>query len=74
MKITGFLWLENIVEKLQKKHDVFCNEVEEVFANKPRFRFVEKGHRSYMSILLLDKLGVDVISSFFLSTKQINEP
>lgn len=46
MKITGFIWLENIVEKLAQKHDVQPQKVREVFANHPHVRFVEKGHRS----------------------------
>ena len=45
MKITGFIWLEDIIEKLAQKHKVQQQEVREVFANLPRFRFVEKGHR-----------------------------
>lgn len=45
MKITGFIWLEDIVEKLAQKHGVSQQEVKEVFANFPHFRFVEKGHR-----------------------------
>ena len=45
MKIEGFIWLEDIVEKLVQKHGVQQQEVREVFANLPQFRFVEKGHR-----------------------------
>ena len=46
MKITGFVWLEETVEKLEQKHHISQNEVREVFANRPRFRYVENGHRS----------------------------
>ena len=46
MKITGFIWLEDIVEKLAQKHSVQQQEVREVFGHPPLFRFVEKGHRS----------------------------
>lgn len=45
LKITGFIWLEDIVEKLEQKHGVQQQEVREMFANLPQFRFVEKGHR-----------------------------
>lgn len=45
MKITGIIWLEDIVEKLLWKHNVKQHEVVEVLRNKPKFRFVEKGHR-----------------------------
>ena len=45
MKITGFFWLEEIIEKLARKHQVQIEEVEELFRGKPKFRFVERGHR-----------------------------
>jgi uncharacterized DUF497 family protein len=45
VKISGFIWLEQIVEKLRRKHNVLPQEVEEVFQRSPNFRFVEKGHR-----------------------------
>lgn len=46
MKITGFIWLEEIIEKLELKHNVRQHEVREIFANQCSFHFVEKGHRS----------------------------
>ena len=45
MRIEGIIWLEEIVDKLWKKHHVDEVEVEEVLQSRPRFRFVEKGHR-----------------------------
>lgn len=45
MRITGFIWLEEYVEKLERKHHVSPAEVESVFDARPRYRFVEKGHR-----------------------------
>lgn len=45
MKITGILWLEDVVEKLLLKHQVDEQEVLEVMEDRPYFRFVEKGHR-----------------------------
>lgn len=45
MKITGFIWLDDIVEKLDYKHRVQPHEVIEVFEDYPFFRLVEKGHR-----------------------------
>lgn len=44
LRIAGFIWLEQIVEKLARKHDVTPEEVEFMFAQRPRYRFVEKGH------------------------------
>jgi uncharacterized DUF497 family protein len=46
LRITGFIWLEEIVEKLLAKHQVERYEVEEVFAGAPKFRFVENGNRN----------------------------
>jgi len=45
MRIDGFVWLPHIVEKLWVKHQVDPEEAEEVFFNRPRFWFVEKGNR-----------------------------
>jgi protein-L-isoaspartate O-methyltransferase len=45
MFIDEFVWLPNIIEKLEIKHHVSQDEVEEVFFNVPRYRFVESGHR-----------------------------
>ena len=44
--IDDFVWLTEIAEKLATKHRVSQDEVEEVFFNGPRYRFVESGHRS----------------------------
>lgn len=45
MKVTGLIWFEDIIEKLAQKHHVQQQEVREVFADLPKFRFAEKGHR-----------------------------
>ena len=45
MRIEGIIWLEEIVEKLWRKHRVTEAEVEEVLQNRPRFRFAENGHQ-----------------------------
>jgi uncharacterized DUF497 family protein len=36
--------MPGIVEKLAVVHEVSEDEVEEVFRNRPRFRFIESGH------------------------------
>jgi hypothetical protein len=46
MRISGIIWLEDIVDKLDQKHAIQKHEVKEVFADEVWFRFVEKGHRS----------------------------
>ncbi len=45
MKVTGFIWLDDIVQKLEQKHSVLPDEVNEIFSGRPQFRRVEKGHR-----------------------------
>ena len=44
MYIDDFIWLPDVIEKLESKHRVSPEGVEEVFFNRPHFRFVEKGH------------------------------
>ncbi|MCK4452287.1 MAG: hypothetical protein KAX26_17085, partial [Anaerolineae bacterium] len=39
LKITGLIWLEDIIEKLAQKHSVRQQEVREVFAGFPHFHF-----------------------------------
>lgn len=45
MYIYDFVWLPDVVAKLAVKHQVGQEEVEELFFNRPRYRFVESGHR-----------------------------
>lgn len=43
MRIVGFIWLEEIVEKLVVKHHVATDEVEQVFAARPSVKRMNKG-------------------------------
>jgi uncharacterized protein len=45
LKLSGIIWLEEIVEKIEHKHRVTQIEVREVLTGPAHFRFVEKGHR-----------------------------
>ena len=45
MKLTGITWLEEIIEKIERKHHVTQEEVREILKSSSHFRFVEKGHR-----------------------------
>ena len=45
MRLTGIVWLEEIVDKLWSKHNVGPEEVEELLATKAQFRFIERGIR-----------------------------
>jgi hypothetical protein len=42
MKIDGIIWLRDIADKLEFKHNVTMEEVEETLNNRPKFRFFEK--------------------------------
>lgn len=44
IRINAFIWLRDIADKLLSKHGVSPQEVEQVFFNRPRYRFHEKGH------------------------------
>jgi uncharacterized DUF497 family protein len=45
MKIRGTIWLDSVVEKIDRKHGVSRAEVRQVIQGQAVFRFVEKGHR-----------------------------
>jgi len=45
MTFDGFLWLDDILDKLIVKHNVEKWEVEELFANDPHIRLRERGNR-----------------------------
>ncbi len=45
MEIVNLIFLENIVDKLARKHNVKKTEVKEVFNHSPKIRFIEKGSR-----------------------------
>ena len=45
MKLSGIIWLEEIVEKIERKHHVTQHEIREILRSSSHFRFVEKGHR-----------------------------
>ena len=43
MYINDIIWLWHVVDKIETKHRVLIDEVEDVFYNKPRYRKAEKG-------------------------------
>lgn len=44
MEVSGFVWSEEIIDKLAWKHQIHVAEVVELFANKPRFERLQRGH------------------------------
>ena len=45
MKIRSLAWLPDVIEKLEVKHEVTIEEVEELFALGPMFRRGPRGKR-----------------------------
>jgi uncharacterized DUF497 family protein len=43
LKILECLWLDRFVDKIIQKHNIYPDEVEEVFSSKPKIWKVEKG-------------------------------
>jgi len=43
VRLTGIIWLRDVVEKLAWKHNVTTDEVEEALKAARRFRFIETG-------------------------------
>ena len=44
MKISDVIWLADVIEKLEYKHHLFTDELEDVFFHRPVFRKVQKGN------------------------------
>ena len=38
MRIVGFIWLEEVLDKIEIKHSVLPEEVEEVFESRPKIK------------------------------------
>ena len=43
MKIKETIWLIYFIEKIESKHGVGDDEVEQIFSNRPRIQRIEKG-------------------------------
>jgi uncharacterized DUF497 family protein len=44
MRISGYIWREDVIDKLAWKHQAMPEEVEEIFENRPRFERIARGH------------------------------
>ena len=44
MRITNVIWLDQFVEKIERKHNVNRDEVESLFAAHPQVRLVGRGN------------------------------
>ena len=74
MKIDGIIWLRDIADKPEFKHNVTMKEVEETLNNKPKFRLVEKGERKgedvYMALGRTDSGRYLAILFIYKRTKE----
>jgi hypothetical protein len=43
MRVSGVIWLRDVVDKISWKHHVTTDEVEEVLNRSPIYRFIEMG-------------------------------
>ena len=59
MRVQGIIWKKDVVEKLERKHQVQTWEVEEVLNNQPTIYFVEKGNISGENLYLALGQGDD---------------
>jgi uncharacterized protein len=44
MRVSDIIWLPQIIDKLDWKHQVSPSEIEEILFGKPVFRKAQKGH------------------------------
>lgn len=44
MRVVGFIWLDEILEKIESEHQVTQTEAEEVFDSKFKVKKMSKGH------------------------------
>jgi len=74
MKIVGLIWLEEIVEKLEVKHRVSPEEVEQVFRKQPQIRRMKRGHyRGEDVYRALGQAGAGRYLAVFFIHKATNE-
>jgi uncharacterized DUF497 family protein len=45
VQITEIIWLEEVEDKIIRKHRVWPEEAEDVLVGHPHVRFMERGHR-----------------------------
>lgn len=52
MRIQGLIWLKEFADKIAWKHQIETYEVDQLFENSPRIRFVENGKRKGENVYL----------------------
>lgn len=44
MKISEIIWIAHFVAKIESKHGLSTDEVEQIFRDRPRIEFAERGN------------------------------
>ena len=44
MYVSDIIWLPHVIDKLNWKHQVYPEEVDEILFGKPQYRKIQKGH------------------------------
>ncbi len=57
VRISGFIWLERFVEKLEVKHGVTVTEAEEIFGNRTELEVKRVGRGRYRDEHVYRALG-----------------
>ena len=55
MQLNEIIWKDRFIDKIESKHGVNTDEVEEVLFGKPHVRRAQKGHvkgKIYMSLMV----------------------
>ena len=74
MRLTGIIWLEEIVDKIERKHHVTQDEVREILRTSSHFRFVEKGHRRGENVYLaMGQTGAVGTLSYFSCVRRLSK-
>ena len=75
MKIAGIIWLQKYVEKIISKHNVYPEEVEEIFKGQVKFKRVSKGKKEGEDIFTASGKTMEgrfIIAAFiFKKTKKV---
>ena len=62
MYIDGIVWLDEVIDKIESKHHVYKEEVEEVFDNRPKYRRGKKENmKAKICIMLMAEATAAVI-------------
>ena len=74
MKVTGIIWLRDVVDKLAWKHNITPDEVEDALDDAPHYRFIERGDVDGEDLYAaLGQTGAGRYLTVYLIYKKTNE-